>query len=168
MSDEEHIFDLKSIGKKYDDSALEAPKKSMPHDMDKLLEGYVEVKQADWHNLPRGSHIRYLRKDGQFKPGGYIFSIDVRVENNYEQIYLALSWSKTARFAKFAINLDTIEKIWRSTSIVPVASAGVTSAASGCACQSKLAKLEKDVEQLQIYFEKLKKVVAILERKLRS
>lgn len=37
-----------------------------------LLENYTEVPKSEWHNISIGSHIRYLKADGDFKPGGYV------------------------------------------------------------------------------------------------
>lgn len=38
----------------------------------RLLEGYSKVAPDKWLKLPVGSHIRYLRKDGEMRKGGYI------------------------------------------------------------------------------------------------
>lgn len=158
MSDEENIFDLRKVGKKHNDASFEVSSKEKEVDMEKLLKNYKEVEQSQWHNLPRGTHIRYLRKDGQFKPGGYIFSIDVKVENEKQQIYLALAWSKNARFAKFAINLDTIERIWQSTNPI----VNLPSQTS----ETTIDTLVSQVKTIQDNLQRLTKIVASLEKKI--
>lgn len=156
---DENEFDLRRLVQRADDSTFEVRRPR--HNMEQLLRGYQEVPQADWHNLPKSAHIRYLRKDGQFKPGGYIYSIDVRADQSGEHIYLALSWSRTARFPKFCINLDTIDKIWVSKSMQ---SQDVAHHSDGD-CSKRIAALEAQVAQLTDYFNKLMRVIAILENK---
>ncbi len=38
----------------------------------RLLQGYSKVAPDKWMKLPIGSHIRYMRKDGEMRKGGYI------------------------------------------------------------------------------------------------
>jgi hypothetical protein len=37
-----------------------------------LLEGYIEVSNTKWNNIPVGSHIRYIKTDGSFVRGGFV------------------------------------------------------------------------------------------------
>jgi hypothetical protein len=41
-------------------------------DREKLLTGYIEVEESDWGSIAMNSHVRYLRKDGAFRRGGYV------------------------------------------------------------------------------------------------
>lgn len=37
-----------------------------------LLVGYIEVRKDKWSDIPVGSHIRYVKKDGTFVRGGFV------------------------------------------------------------------------------------------------
>ena len=37
-----------------------------------MLENYDEIPRNEWANLQIGTHIRYMKKSGDFKPGGFI------------------------------------------------------------------------------------------------
>lgn len=47
-------------------------KEYTPEKIKELLEHYNEVPLSGWNDIPIGSHVRYLKKDGDFKPGGFI------------------------------------------------------------------------------------------------
>lgn len=37
-----------------------------------LLDGYVEIPREFWGLISFGAHVRYVRKDGRFLPGGFV------------------------------------------------------------------------------------------------
>jgi hypothetical protein len=157
MSIENNEFDLSRLVSKNNDSNFEVVQKQ--YDMSALLKGYKEVPQSEWHNFAKNTHIRYLRKDGLFKPGGYIFSIEVKAVNGKDQVYLALSWGSNARFPKFEINLDTIEKIWKRDGAPPPVKAKSS-------LEERIAHLEGQLKQHNEYFVKMAKIINGIDSKL--
>lgn len=37
-----------------------------------MLEGYIRVPEAMWPRIKYGSHVRYIKKNGDFMPGGFV------------------------------------------------------------------------------------------------
>jgi hypothetical protein len=97
--------------KKYDYSAY----KSTSYDqtqMTAMLDNYVEVSKTEWANLPKGTHIRYMKKNGEFKPGGFVQNTyllngkqTIHCENGNDP--------KEKGYAKWPVVLENISHIWR-------------------------------------------------------
>jgi hypothetical protein len=109
------IFDLKLLaGSSSND--IEIKKNTLTEinkeDQNTLLIGYELVDKNEWKNLQQATHIRYLRKDGLFRKGGYIKAIwntdnNIRIDLVTNFNYNAISWS---------IYSNNVEKIWKKTS----------------------------------------------------
>lgn len=48
-----------------------------------MLENYKEIPRSEWMNLPIGSHIRYVKKDNKFQPGGFIRTKNIKGDHSY-------------------------------------------------------------------------------------
>jgi hypothetical protein len=108
----ENIFDLSKIGGIANDIQVE-PVSSISYDQNALLQGYNMVSIEKWANITSGSHIRYLRKDGEFRKGGYITSIINTQDNegiNTIKFDLVSNYSPTA--IKWSLYRGSIDKIW--------------------------------------------------------
>lgn len=70
------------------------------------LENYTEVPESEWHNMRQGAHIRYLKKDGEFKPGGFI-----KVKNE-DYFMLSNSPINAPGSVKWAMHFKNVAKIF--------------------------------------------------------
>jgi hypothetical protein len=69
----ENIFDLtKLIPIEKEEEIKKSYSVITEADREKLLAGYSEVDKNEWDTIAMNSHIRYLRKDGAFRRGGYV------------------------------------------------------------------------------------------------
>jgi hypothetical protein len=69
----ENIFDLtKLIPIEKEEEIKKSYSVITESDREKLLAGYTELEESDWCNIAMHSHVRYLRKDGAFRRGGYV------------------------------------------------------------------------------------------------
>lgn len=48
-----------------------------------MLENYKEIPRSEWMNLAIGSHIRYIKKDNKFQPGGFIRMKNTKENHSY-------------------------------------------------------------------------------------
>ena len=112
----ENIFDLtKLVSMENEEELKKTSTEISSGDQDKLLENYVEVPQEDWDKIPKKTHIRYLRKDGNFRRGGFVRANYVSSygdNKGKKSIQLASNMSYT-KAAKWTISLDEIDKIWK-------------------------------------------------------
>jgi len=77
----------------------------------KLLMNYTEVPRDKWTTMPLNSHIRYSRKDGNFRKGGFIKNIWASVGDEKTCIQLASNLGYKA--TQWNIYLDDINIIWK-------------------------------------------------------
>jgi hypothetical protein len=72
-STNENIFDLtKLVPIEKEEEIKKSYAIITESDREKLLAGYSEVEESEWGSIVINAHIRYLRKDGAFRRGGYI------------------------------------------------------------------------------------------------
>jgi len=72
-----------------------------------LLVGYEKLPQEKWLQIFPGSHIRYIRKDGEMRKGGYVRYIDA---NNK---FLYISTAPIDTNAKgWKLPLNGVAEIW--------------------------------------------------------
>ena len=111
----DNIFDLtKLIPIENSEELKKESSKIQQLDQNKLLNGYTEVPRADWDKIPKQTHIRYLRKDGNFRKGGYVLTswIDAYGKNKGKNS-LQLANNLSYRATKWSIVLEVIDKIWQ-------------------------------------------------------
>lgn len=41
-------------------------------EISKMLDGYIQIPFELWDYIPTGAHIRYVKTNGEFKPGGFV------------------------------------------------------------------------------------------------
>jgi hypothetical protein len=84
-------------------------------EQEQLLEDYEEVRRESWETLPVGIHIRYLRKDGTFRRGGYVISVvNVMSGVNKNNKMIQLSSNKSPYAKSWSTNLEHVQKIWKT------------------------------------------------------
>lgn len=137
------MFDLEKPAKK-------TPVKKAPVDKEKLLKDYIEVPYEQWAGIKKQSFIRYERKDGTFRKGGYVNSIwKSKSVGKSGTLYMKLS-NRPYRGAVWVLNLDEVTKIWKS---------GVETPASNQ--EKEIAELKKTIESMK---QKQKDIIAVIKR----
>lgn len=110
-----NIFDLTAlVGIQNEQEMKKNTNIITPEEQQKMLKNYSEVESTEWDTIPISTHIRYLRKDGSFRVGGF-------VKNSWIGLYgaskgkkcLQLSSSQDYKSNKWSICLNDIEKIWK-------------------------------------------------------
>jgi hypothetical protein len=78
-----------------------------------MLDGYVNMNRNSWTNIPIGTHIRYKRKTGEIRRGGFIKSIKQSRDRGF--IY-ELENDKinrnTPNYKLFVVYLDDISNVY--------------------------------------------------------
>ena len=79
-----------------------------PENIKTLLVGYAEIPVPSWKEIPNGSHIRYIKKDGTFVRGGFV------VNNIDGLIHLANNLNKQApSYTTWYTSHNSISKIYK-------------------------------------------------------
>ena len=86
MSDTENPFSIDSK------KAIKSPKRiryssvwTQSEKNNKLI-GYLEISPDLWPEIKAGSHIRYITKNNEFRPGGFVMKNNVIYKNSNELI----------------------------------------------------------------------------------
>ena len=114
----ENIFDLTAIVGIQKEEEIKKKSALITDDEQKaLIKDYIEVNKDEWSVIPNNTHIRYLRKDGAFRRGGFIKNSWIGVNGaSKDKKCLQLSASMNYKASKWTICLDDIEKIWKKKS----------------------------------------------------
>jgi hypothetical protein len=110
----ENIFDLTKLAPNEIQQEVDSTvKKISPDEQVSLLKNYQILPTNEWDNLVSGDHIRYLRKDGSFRRGGYFKGSWVsKNTKNLGKKFIQLSTSPTFNFKTWTITFGDIEKIY--------------------------------------------------------
>ena len=88
-------------------------KEYTPDQIKGLLNGYVQVSQTKWPDIPISAHIRYFKKDGTFVRGGFVTSHWLNKEGK-PFIHLANSFKKkSAGYATWPMAHESVSKIFK-------------------------------------------------------
>jgi hypothetical protein len=160
-SDDSNIFDLTALVGIQNEQELKKTVNAVSiDDQTKMLQNYNEVDRDQWDKIHPSSHVRYLRKDGLFRRGGFI-------KNSWVGLYgtskgkkcLQLSSSPSYKSTKWTICLDDIEKIWkRNPTSVTTCEKNIISPELNTTIQSNKESVEylvRSVEQLKIDISKI-------------
>lgn len=110
-----NIFDLTALVGVQNEQELKKEVNTITiEEQKKMIQNYDEVPSSDWATIPPSTHVRYLRKDGSFRRGGF-------VKNSWVGLYgkskgkkcLQLSATKSYKSTKWTICLDDIDKMWQ-------------------------------------------------------
>jgi hypothetical protein len=78
------------------------------------LQGYSSVDKSRWKDIPIGTHVRYVRKTGEFRSGGFVKQI---TRNSSGDSMIILENDKinrgSSRYKTFPIILKDIDKIYQ-------------------------------------------------------
>ena len=163
----ENIFDLtKLVSMENEEELKKESTEITSSDQDKLLENYIEVASSDWDKIPKNTHIRYMRKDGNFRKGGFVKASWISSygkDKGKKSLQLASNMSYKA--TKWTIVLDEVDRIWKknitsnissnTSNTSNISNGGDTDAVAGLQNQVKtntelIEHLTKVVENLKI------------------
>ena len=140
-----------------------------------MLENYHEVPKTEWNNLLIGTHIRYVKKGGEFKPGGFIRSKNSKGENssfvlendrfgnkmkNPDYTYWVMNFANVMKIYAKNIPEPSINQPLNQTQLPPINP--VQSVEIGF-LQKQLDDLEKKYSILETNYKNLQEKVADLE-----
>lgn len=114
-SEKENIFDLTKLIPMENEEELKKQVTTITSsDQERLLKGYVEAPSDEWEKFALNTHVRYLRKDGSFRRGGFVKNIWVgSIGKNTGKKTMQLASSLSFKSTKWTIVLDDIDKIWK-------------------------------------------------------
>jgi hypothetical protein len=123
-----------------------------------MLRGFERVPKESWTMLAVGTFIRYIRKDGEMRKGGYIRYIDPAGE------FMSVSLTPPAQQSKtWRLPLSGVAQIWRS--LGPVVDGVVMQtqvrtrqpqpAAMSTDLADTVAALKEDIRQLKIEIQRV-------------
>jgi hypothetical protein len=108
-----NVYDLSTLVDVENDIEIKK-KENTKIDRDKLLKGYEEVPRTKWDSMTHGDHIRYLRKDGLFRKGGFIKNTWVGLSGiNKGKNVIQLCNNMSYNAIKWTIQFDNLDKIWK-------------------------------------------------------
>lgn len=143
----ENIFDLTKLAPVEIQKEVESiAKKITVVDQEKLLKNYEILPRDLWDTLIIGDHIRYLRKDGMFRRGGYYKGSHITQDGKNEgKTYIKLSPSPMYNIKAWTVPHDDLEKIYKKKTN------GVTQITKSSVDNSETIEyLTKSVDQLKI------------------
>ena len=151
------MFDLTKNSRKKSVKTTEK-KEISPTEKEALLNGYIEVPYEQWTGIQPYQHIRYERKGGLFRKGGFIQSTwKSRTKDKSGNVYMKLSVRKNAGPKNvWILNLAEVIKIWKLVPVVP----GTTDTPVQAPPQD-LTKIIQDIETLK---KEQRQIVAIIKR----
>lgn len=131
----------------------------------KLLEGYREVPKEDRRTMTEGIHIRYRKKDGSFKRGGFVVRNYVSNKEESKGASMLRLKSSTYPDAKeWSVNLDNVQDLWETTKFNPRPSMETVTGGIKQTTDS----LKNRVEQLSIEVSHLaneqKRIIALIKK----
>ena len=149
-----NMFDLSAFVGPKNEHEVKQNTSMTPEEQEKMLRNYIEVDKSAWAAIPVDSHIRYLRKDGAFRRGGF-------VKNSWVGTYgasagkkcLQLSAAQSYKSTKWTVCLDDIEKLWKQNTSGQVGEKNIISPEISAMVQSNKENVEylmRTVEQLKI------------------
>ncbi len=107
-----NIYDLSKLVNPSQD--VEVKTTGPTDNWDSSLHGYELVLENEWEHIPYGTHIRYLRKDGAFRKGGYIKAIWRQKDSKgIDTIKMDLVNGFGTNNTSWSIYLNNIDKIWK-------------------------------------------------------
>jgi hypothetical protein len=74
-----------------------------------MLKNYTKIPREKWLEIPIGSNIRYIRKDGEMRKGGYIQYIDPNGQ------FMSISAINVSNGKHWKLPLNGVQEIWKYT-----------------------------------------------------
>ena len=118
-NDTTNMFDLSSIiGIQNEQEIKQASAIVSADEQKQLLQNYEEIDVNKWSDIQPPAHIRYLRKDGAFRRGGFVKNVWAGIYGNTKgKKCIQLSSSMHYKSTKWTVCFDDIDKIWRKKEV---------------------------------------------------
>jgi len=127
------------------------------------LTGYLEISPEFWDQIRYGTHVRYITKDGQFRPGGFVLKnpYDTKARGAAEEkrfIKLQNGFNDKARgYQQWVLAYEDAGKIYmKPDAAVLMMMQNLETAVRG---------LNENIRKLAEHSKKLEARIAALERK---
>jgi hypothetical protein len=106
-----------------------------------MLKNYIKVPNEKWLELPIGTNIRYIRKDGEMRKGGYIQYIDPNGD------FMSISAINVSNGKHWRLPLNGVAEIWKFTfnKVTPFSND----------TQEMLLSLKEEIRQLKIEIQRV-------------
>jgi hypothetical protein len=159
-SSEPNMFDLTSIIGIQKEQEIKQMATTVSTDEQKnLLIDYEEISSEKWDSIQQHTHIRYLRKDGSFRRGGYVKNVWVGIYGNTKgKKCIQIATSLSFKAAKWTVCFDDIEKIWQQKEFLINSKKNIIAPEVNTILQSNKESIEyltRTVEQLKIDIAKI-------------
>lgn len=117
-------------------------------DIVELTEGYHRIDEPErWRGVPRGSHVRLLKVDGKFLPGGFVHNYYKSKDTGEEAFFIENMFNeKNPDYFKFKIPFKSIKTLWKRDDKTLVSVADFAGIAEELV--KRLAKAEDDIARL--------------------
>ncbi len=111
----ENIFDLtKLVEIQHEEQVKKDALLVSPEDQARMLTGYDEVPRSEWDTIPKDFHVRYLRKDGNFRRGGYVRNTWISASGKRKgSTCIQLAGSSNFKATSWVVCFDDIDKLWK-------------------------------------------------------
>lgn len=129
-----------------------------------LLVGYNKLPYEKWLQIYPGSHIRYVRKDGEMRKGGYIRYIDP--EGKY--FYITSAPIDIGNAKGWKLPLSGVAEIWIINKNIPVKNnhSNFTDDVN-----SDIALIKDDIQQLKLEIQRItndqKRILNLISRSIK-
>lgn len=147
----ENIFDLSKLAPIELDHEIQKTSTIITTDeQTKLLEGFEELPKTEWGNLKVNNFIRYLRKDGSFRRGGYFKDAWTGTFGKHNgKDCIQLSSSRSYKGTTWSICYDDIDKIWKNINKQPAKSSNIPSGTSSSTDTTTIETINKNQESIE-------------------
>jgi hypothetical protein len=109
-----------------------------------MLKSYQQVPNAQWTKIPIGTNIRYIRKDGEMRKGGYIRYIDP------EGKFMSISIDPLQQSKRWKLPLDGVAEIWKLKQ-----ENNIVKPNDNIIDQESIVSLKEDIRQLKIEIQRV-------------
>ena len=78
---------------------------------DAMLEDYKLIPEDAWSNISKGTHIRYVKKDGTFVKGGFVVNHWVN-ETGQKFIHLSNGFIQNRNYISWPMSHNNVSKVY--------------------------------------------------------
>jgi len=80
----------------------------------RLVEGYNRVEDPKlWPGIPRGAHVRFIKKDGKFLTGGFLHNYHKDAATGEEAFFVENGFNeKASTYAKFKLAFSNLQTVF--------------------------------------------------------
>lgn len=99
---------------------LKAKTEYSPDKINEMLANYNEIPRTDWMGINIGSHVRYIKKDNKFQPGGFIRTKNTKDGHNYFMLENDKfgSKSRNPEYTSWPMNFDNVIRVYLKNEVV--------------------------------------------------